>query len=89
MVAWAGTVNGLLPLAESLDTVSFAPGVKWNVAGDVPVTGHVLAAIPNRGLKANDSGGRLQFDPLTGAPKQGSPTLLDPRLVDSSTRRMR
>jgi hypothetical protein len=48
-----GTVELLVALPESLDVVSFAPGFKWNVAGNVLLTGTILTAITNGGLRAN------------------------------------
>ena len=43
----------LSAVPEALDVVSFAPGVKWNVAGNVLLTANVLASITNQGLRAN------------------------------------
>jgi hypothetical protein len=37
---------------RGLDVVSFAPGVKWNVAGNVLLNGSVLLSIANRGVRA-------------------------------------
>jgi len=48
-----GTAELLVALPESLDAVSFAPGFKWNLAGNVLLTGTVLTAITNGGLRAN------------------------------------
>jgi hypothetical protein len=41
------------PLPEGLNTVSVAPGVKWNVAGNVLLTGSVLVSVANQGVRAN------------------------------------
>jgi hypothetical protein len=38
---------------QSLDVVSAAPGVKWNVAANVILAGNVLASITNGGLRSN------------------------------------
>jgi hypothetical protein len=48
-----GSFDLLLPLSESLKSVSFAPGVKWNIAGNVLFTGSMLTALANDGLRAN------------------------------------
>lgn len=48
-----GLVNRLLPASKALDVISVAPGVKWNVAGNVLITGNLLAAVSNKGLRAN------------------------------------
>ena len=37
---------------EAVDAVAFAPGIKWNVAANVLLSGNVLASISNRGLRA-------------------------------------
>jgi len=42
----------LLPLTQALDVISAAPGVKWNVAGNVLATGSVLLSIANNGTRA-------------------------------------
>jgi hypothetical protein len=47
------TLDVLAPVPKSLDVVSLAPGIKWNVAGNVLLTGNVLASITNKGLRAN------------------------------------
>jgi hypothetical protein len=46
-------VDRLTPTSKALDVVSLAPGIKWNVAGNVLLTGSVLASITNKGLRAN------------------------------------
>ena len=46
-----GTSETLVGLPEGLDIVSFAPGVKWNVAGNVLLTANVLASLANQGLQ--------------------------------------
>lgn len=38
---------------RGLDVVAFAPGVKWNVVGNVLLNGSVLISIANRGVRAN------------------------------------
>lgn len=43
----------LLPLSKALDVISLAPGVRWNVAGNVLVSGTCLMALWNSGLRAN------------------------------------
>lgn len=43
----------LVPISEGLDVVSLAPGVKWNVAGNVLLTGSLLTSVANNGLRAN------------------------------------
>ena len=42
----------LRALPEAVDVVSFAPGVKWNVGGNVLMSAHVLASVANAGLRA-------------------------------------
>ena len=44
--------DALVALNESLDVVSFAPGVKWNVGGRVLLSANVLASLANQGLRA-------------------------------------
>ena len=46
------SIDLLTPLAQPLDVVSAAPGIKWNVAGNVLVTANMLLSIANRGLRA-------------------------------------
>lgn len=48
-----GTIDVLRPISESLDVVSFAPGVKWNFGGDMLLSGNVLVSLANRGVRAN------------------------------------
>jgi hypothetical protein len=48
-----GTLDLLLPLHKALDVVSLAPGVKWNVAGNVLIAGNILTSLLNSGVKAN------------------------------------
>jgi hypothetical protein len=40
--------DALVALNESLDVVSFAPGVKWNVGGRVLLSANVLASLTNK-----------------------------------------
>jgi hypothetical protein len=47
------TLETLVDLPKGLDVVSFAPGVKWNVAGRVLVTANTLLSLANQGLRAN------------------------------------
>ena len=47
------SIDVLVPLPEGLNVVSFAPGIKWNIAGNVLVTGNLLASLANQGLRAN------------------------------------
>ena len=51
----------------------FAPEIKWNVAGNVLLTGNVLASIANKGLRAN-------VIPVVGFDWAFSSTLLDPEV---------
>jgi hypothetical protein len=48
-----GTLDALSGLAQGLNVVSVAPGVKWNVKGNVLITGSVLGSLANNGLRAN------------------------------------
>lgn len=43
----------LLALPKGLNVVSLAPGIKWNAGGNVLITGNVLVAVANDGLRAN------------------------------------
>jgi outer membrane putative beta-barrel porin/alpha-amylase len=47
-----GSIDLLVALPEGLNVVSLAPGIKWNVAGNVLVTGNLLTSLINNGLKA-------------------------------------
>lgn len=47
-----GSFEGLVGLAQGLNVISVAPGVKWNVAGNVLLTGSVLVSVENDGVKA-------------------------------------
>jgi hypothetical protein len=38
---------------KGLNVVSLAPGIKWNAGGNVLITGNVLVAVANDGLRAN------------------------------------
>jgi hypothetical protein len=48
-----GSVDALVPLPEGLNVISLAPGIKWNVAGNVLVSGNILTSLVNKGLTAN------------------------------------
>jgi len=49
-----GVVGGFLgAVPKGFNVISVAPGVKWNVAGNVLLTGNVLASVTNNGLRAN------------------------------------
>ena len=47
-----GSFDAFAGLNQSLDIVSFAPGIKWNVAGNILLSGNVLASLANQGLRA-------------------------------------
>jgi protein kinase-like protein len=48
-----GTLDALLPISKGFDVVSVTPGVKWNAAGNVLLTGNIVASVANSGLRAN------------------------------------
>jgi len=49
-----GVVGELLqPSPKGFNVISFAPGIKWNVVGDVLLIGNVLSSLTNAGLRAN------------------------------------
>jgi len=48
-----GSFDLLLPLPNALQVISLAPGIKWNVAGNVLLAGNVLTSLVNKGLRAN------------------------------------
>jgi hypothetical protein len=45
-------LEALVEQPRGLHAISFAPGIKWNVAGSVLLTSSVLASIANDGLRA-------------------------------------
>jgi hypothetical protein len=45
--------NALFVLSNGIHVVSLAPSVKWNLWGSVLVTGNVLVALSNNGLRSN------------------------------------
>jgi hypothetical protein len=47
-----GTAQPFVGVPRGLSAVSLAPGIKWNVAGNVLVTGSVLGSLANDGLRA-------------------------------------
>lgn len=47
-----GSSQGFVGLPRGLTAVSLAPGIKWNVAGNVLVTCNVLGSLANDGLRA-------------------------------------
>jgi hypothetical protein len=53
VVPGVGSSQQLVGLSRSLDVVSLAPGIKWNVARNVLITGNVLGSLRNDGLRAN------------------------------------
>ena len=48
-----GSFDVLLPLPKGLNVISLAPGIKWNVAGNVLLNGNLLTSLVNKGLRAN------------------------------------
>jgi hypothetical protein len=46
------SIDALVGLPQGIQQVSFAPGIKWNAWGSVLITGNVLAAVSNSGLRA-------------------------------------
>jgi hypothetical protein len=50
--AGLGSAQVLVGLPRGFSVVSLVPGLKWNVAGNVLVTGSVLASLTNDGLRA-------------------------------------
>ena len=48
-----GTLDILLPVSRGVDLLAAAPGIKWNVAGNVLLTANALLAMTNGGLRAN------------------------------------
>ena len=48
-----GSFEALVASGRALDVVSLAPGIKWNVYGNVLLTANVLVALENRGLRAD------------------------------------
>ena len=53
VIPGVGSSQQLVGLSRALDVVSLAPGIKWNVAGTVLITGSVLRSLRNGGLRAN------------------------------------
>lgn len=51
--AQGGSIDALVGIPEGIRQLSLAPGIKWNVWRSVLVTGNVLAAVSNNGLRAN------------------------------------
>jgi hypothetical protein len=49
----AATVDFLGGVGKPFNVVSVAPGIKWNVAGNLLLTGNVLLSVANLGLRAN------------------------------------
>ncbi len=47
-----GSAQPFVGLPRGLSVVSLAPGVKWNVGGNVLVTGSILGSLVNEGLRA-------------------------------------
>jgi hypothetical protein len=43
----------LLALPKGFNVLSLAPGIKWNLAGNILLVGNVLVALANNGLRAN------------------------------------
>ncbi len=48
-----GTVDALLPVEGGVSVVSFAPGIKWNVAGNALFSGGLLTTLMNDGMRAH------------------------------------
>ena len=48
-----GTVDLLLPVATGVDTIAAAPGMKWNVGGNVLLTANALLTMTSQGFRAN------------------------------------
>lgn len=48
-----GTFDTLVGVSKSLDVISLAPGIKWNVWRQVIVTGNLLTTLTNQGLRAD------------------------------------
>ena len=52
-VGSSSSIDALVALPEGIQQISLAPGVKWNIWRSVLLTGNLMAALKNDGLKAN------------------------------------
>lgn len=53
VIPGVGSSQQLVGLSRDLDVVSLAPAIKWNVAGNLLITGNVVGSLLNGGLRAN------------------------------------